>query len=51
MPEKYAYHVQILFFVKRKKKHAEIGMRTIYACSVKRNIKQTNEIKNFIRIQ
>ena len=33
-----------------KKTHAEIRMR-IYACSVKGNIKQTNENKNFIRIR
>ena len=49
MPEKYAYRVRILFFVKRKKTHAEIRLR-IYACSVKGKIKQTNESKNFIRI-
>ena len=40
MPEKYAYRVRILFFVKCKKKHAEIRMR-MYACSVKGNIKDT----------
>ena len=49
MPEKYAYRVGILFFVKRKKTHAEIRLR-IYAWSVKGNIKQTKESKNFIRI-
>ena len=49
MLEKYAYRVRILFFVKRKKTHAEIRMRT-YACSVKDNIKQINKSKNFIRI-
>ena len=40
MPEKYAYRVRILFFVKRKKKHAEIRMR-MYASSVKGDIKDT----------
>ena len=45
MPEKYAYRVRNLFFAERKKKRMPI-----YACSVKGNIKQTNESKNFIRI-
>ena len=49
MSEKYAYRVRILFFVKHKKTHAEMRMR-IYACSVKGNVKQINESKNFIRI-
>ena len=49
MPEKYAYHVRILFFAKRKKTHADIRMR-MYACSVKGIMKQTNKSKNFIRI-
>ena len=49
MPEKYEYHVRILFFGKRKKTLAE--RRTLnYACSLKGSIKQISTSKNVVSV-